>query len=270
MENIENYLNKNIKDIINQFPKVADVLNEHNIGCAPCNVGTCLLKDIVEVHNLSCEAEHKLMVKIAHIIFPGKEIEIPRIERKVAHIAGEIKYSPPIKKLVNEHSFIKKLLAAIPQVVESINVVHEEDKRLIIDSVDFIRSYADKYHHAKEEDILFKKFGEDLEIIKAMLEEHQIGRGHVRAVLEALETGDNRTIIERLTAYQELLKDHIRKEDEILYPWIDRNLTVSQVGELFNRFNEVDKMFEAASQKYEGFANKLEEKFQEKEVTQNV
>lgn len=270
MGKMETYLNKNIKDIINQFPKVADILNEYDIACAPCNVGTCMLKDVVEVHNLSSESEHELLKKIAQVIFPGKEVEIPKIRRKVAHIAGQIKYSPPIKKLVDEHVFIKKLLASIPQIIEAIDVTHIEDKHLILDSIDFIRSYADKYHHAKEEDILFKKFGEGIEIIKAMLEEHDIGRGHVRAVLEAVEKEDNQSIKEHLNGYMELLKEHIRKEDEILYPWLDRNLTISQVGELFSQFNEIDKRFETSSQKYEGFASKLEEKFQKEEVKQNV
>lgn len=267
---VESYLNENIKDIIKQFPETANILNEYNIACVPCNVGTCLLKDVVEVHNLAYEVEHELLVKIAKIIFPDKDVAIPKIGRKVAHVTGQIKYSPPMRKLVDEHTFIKKLLAAIPQIAESIDVSNEEDKQLIIDSVDFIRSYADRYHHAKEEDILFKKFGEGLEIIKAMLEEHQIGRDHVKGVLEALERSDNRSIREHLTAYQELLKEHIRKEDEILYPWLDRNLSISQVGELFAQCSEVDERSKDSSQRYEGFANTLEEKLQKKEVRQNV
>ncbi len=265
---MEIYLNKNIKEIINQFPNAADVLNEYDIACAPCNVGTCLLKDVVEVHNLSSEAEHELLKKIAQVIFPGKEVEIPKIKRKVAHAAGQIKYSPAIRKLVDEHVYIKKLLAAIPIMLESIDVSNAEDKQLILDSIDFIRSYADQYHHAKEEDILFKKF-EGIEIIKAMLEEHDIGRGHVKAALEAVENKDNQTIRERLTAYRELLKEHIKKEDEILYPWLDKNLSVSEIGELFAKFNVIDKQYLSASQKYEGFANKIEEKIKHKEVLQN-
>lgn len=269
MGNMENYLNKNIKDIINEFPKVADILNEYNIACVPCNVGTCMLKDVVEVHNLSDEAEQGLLRKIAQVIFPGKDIEIPRIKRKVAHAAGQIKYSPAMRKLVDEHGYIKKLLAVIPIMLESIDVSHAEEKQLILDSIDFIRSYADRYHHAKEEEILFKKF-EGLEIIKAMLEEHNIGRGHVKAALEAVEKKDNQSIREHISAYRDLLKDHIKKEDEILYPWLDKNLTVSQVGELFAQFNEVDKEYESASLRYEGFAKRLEEQFHKKEVTQNV
>lgn len=267
---MEIYLNREIKEIIKQFPEIGDILNEYNIGCVPCNVGTCLFKDIVEVHNLSYEAEHELMKRIAKVIYPGQEVEIPRIERKVGPAAGEIKYSPPIKKLVNEHVYIKKLLALVPVIAESLDVARNEDRQLITACIDFIRSYADKYHHAKEEDILFKKFGEGLDIIKAMLEEHEIGRGYVRAAFEAVERGDNRAMAENLTAYAELLFEHIKKEDGILYPWMDRSLSMAQVGELFTEFSEVDNRFKDASQKYEGFINSLEEKFQKEEVKENV
>lgn len=267
---MEIYLNKGIKDIIAQFPKVGDILNEYNIGCAPCNVGTCLLKDIVEVHNLSYEAEHELMKRIAGVIYPGMEVVIPKIERKTGPSAGAIKYSPPVKRLVDEHVLIKRLLALVPRAVETLDAAREEDKQIMLGCVDFIRSYADKYHHAKEEDILFKKFSPDLEIINAMLEEHKIGRGHVKVAAEALETADNRAIKEHLTAYQRLLTDHIKKEDEILYPWMDRNLSMSQVGELFAEFDEADRRFPDAPLKYEGFIKTLEEKFQNEEVVQNV
>lgn len=267
---METYLNKGIKDVIKEFPEVGNVLNDYNIGCAPCNVGTCLLKDIVEVHNLSYEAESELMKRIAGVIYPGMDIAIPKIERKAGPVTGEVKYSPPLKRLVKEHILIKRLLSLIPQVVENLDTRREEDKQLIHGCVDFVRSYADKYHHAKEEDILFKKFSPDLEIINAMLEEHKIGRNHVKAAVEALEAGDNRVVKEHLIAYQGLLTDHIKKEDEILYPWMDRNLSMSQVGELFNEFDEADNKFPDAPGKYEGFVKTVEAKLKNEEVVQNA
>ncbi len=54
-DSVEEFLNKSIKEIIRQHPKIERSLDEYKIGCAPCSVGTCLLKDIVEIHNLSPE-----------------------------------------------------------------------------------------------------------------------------------------------------------------------------------------------------------------------
>ena len=111
---MEKYLNKGIKEIIIQFPKVADILNEYNIGCVPCNVGTCLLKDIVEIHNLSAADEQTLLAGIAKAIYPDRQVVIPKLARKIKPGSAGISYSPPLKRLVDEHALIKRLLAFIP------------------------------------------------------------------------------------------------------------------------------------------------------------
>lgn len=67
---MEEYLNKPIKEIIAQYPEVEDVLNDYDIGCGPCNVGICLLKDIVAIHRLSDDQEQQLMAGIAGAIDP--------------------------------------------------------------------------------------------------------------------------------------------------------------------------------------------------------
>ena len=210
---MEKYLNKGIKDLISELPKVGDILNEYNIGCVPCNVGSCLLKDIIQIHNLSSGDEEELMARIARAIYPDRKIKIPKIKKKATTESKEIKYSPPIKKLVDEHALIKKWLVLIPEVIEKLDIETKEGRDLILDGVDFIRSYADRFHHAKEEDILFKYFDENLDIIKAMHEDHETGRGHVRAIIEALEKKDKKAVIEHLNGYKDLLTEHIKKED---------------------------------------------------------
>lgn len=260
------YLNKSIKEIINQFPEVGNILNEYNIGCAPCSVGSCLLKDIVEIHNLPYEEEQELMARISKVIYPGREVKIPGIKRRREAGPEKISYSPPMRKLVDEHLLIKRWAAMIPMLIDNLDVESEPGRQVIIDGIDFIRTYADKYHHAKEEEILFKYFEEDLDIIKAMLEDHDNARAHVRAVLEALDKKDKEAISEHLNAYRELLTEHIKKEDEILYPWMDRGFSITTVGELFVKFNQRDEELSDVPEKYEEFINKLEGKFKLTEV----
>jgi hemerythrin-like domain-containing protein len=264
---MEEYLNKGIKEVINEFPEVGEILDEYSIGCGPCSVGTCLLKDIVEIHNLPADEEQMMMARIAKTIYPDKVIEIPsRIERKTETKPKEIKYSPPMKKLVDEHVLIKKWVALIPEVIKNLDLESEEGGQLILDGVDFIRTYADKYHHAKEEEILFKYFDETLDILKVIQEDHTQARGHVKATLEARERKDKAAIAEHLTAYAELLTEHIKKEDEILYPWMDRNLSITQIGELFSKFDETDEQMGDSPTKYEAFINNVEEKIKKEEV----
>jgi hypothetical protein len=150
---METYLNEGIKEVIDQFPEVENILNEYEIGCAPCTVGTCLLKDIVEIHNLPADKEQEMMTRIAKTIYPDREVEIPQMKRKIEAEPEEMKYSPPMKKLVDEHVLIKRLVALLPEIVKNLDVDSDEGRQLVIDTVEFIRFYADKYHHAKEEDI---------------------------------------------------------------------------------------------------------------------
>ncbi len=267
---MEQYLSRGIKEVVTEHPKVGEVLSARGIACVTCGVGTCRLKDVVEVHGLSLEQERDLLTEIAAIIFPGREVEIPAIKRKIGIRQGELKYSPPMQTLVDEHSVIKRMLALIPGILEDLDVSAPEDRRTILAVVDFIRSYADKFHHAKEEDILFGLFEPDLEILKAMNDEHGIGRGHVRAVLAAIEKNDSEEIATRLLAYRELLTAHIRKEDEVLYPWMDEKLSVSQVGELFSRFAATDMQFREIAARQEAFVKELEEITKNKEELTNV
>lgn len=262
---MESYLNKGIKEIIEEFPEVEDVLNEYDIGCGPCSVGICLLKDIVAIHRLSDGQERQLMARIAKAIHPDQDIRIPRAEKKITPGPDDFKYSPPMKKLVDEHVLIKRWISLIPEFVKNLDVESEEGRRLIFDGIDMIRSYADKYHHAKEEDILFKYFDEEADILKVMHEDHQRGRKLVKEMREALEKRDAKTISENLMAYRELLTEHIRKEDEILYPWMDEQLSTREVGELFAKFDEVDRQIDVSPGKYEVFVDQLEKKIKKQE-----
>ena len=262
---LTDYTNKNIKDRIREFPAVADVLNSYNIGCVSCGLGTCLFKDIVQIHALSPEDEAVLMSGMARIIFPGREVAVPASQRKTRPPAGG-GYSPPMKKLVDEHRLIKRWVAVIPAFIGGLDVSTESGRELIREAIDFIRSYADKYHHAKEEAILFKYFDENLEIIKIILADHENARARVREMLAALERRDKEIIAANLKAYADLLTEPIKKEDEVLYRWMDRNLTTHQVGNLFSQFQGTDEELGSATPKYEEFISKLEKKFTSKEA----
>jgi hemerythrin-like domain-containing protein len=262
---METYLNRSIKEVIKEFPPVEKILDEYGIGCGPCAVGLCLLKDIVSIHNLPADQEQEMMGRISQVIQPGRKVQIPRVERKPEAKPKELKYSPPMKKLVDEHVLIKKWLALIPEILPRLDLESEEDRQLIREGADFIRSYADKFHHAKEEDILFKYFDEDLDMVKVMCEDHKTARNHVKAIVEAVEGKDRETVALHLAAYRDLLSQHIKREDEIMLPWMDNQLSVSQVGEMFSKFLEVEERMDSYPQKYEDFISRTEKKYNRKE-----
>lgn len=261
------YLKRDIKELIREFPRVGDILNEYGIGCVPCSVGTCQLLDVIDIHNLSPGEEDEMMAKIGGIIHPGGNWTLFRRKGDRGKSPGGPGYSPPIKRLVNEHVFIKRWAELIPEVAKDFDFNSSEDRELLYEGVNFIRSYADRYHHAKEEEILFTYFDEELDIIKVMYDDHERARGHVRALYEALEKTDKEGVAANLLAYGEILREHIKKEDEILFPWMDRNLTTRQVGELFEKFQEVERSFGGPPKELEEFVKKIEERLNKEEET---
>lgn len=241
---LQEILNRNIKDVIAAHPAVGVILSEFDIACVTCAAGNCLFKDIVDIHSLSQEQQAAMFARVAEAIFPGQEVNLPAPARKEPSRAARRKSSPPIQELMDEHTCIKRVLAAIPPFAASLGAhMNEAAKQTTREIVDFIRNFADRYHHAKEEDLLFRHFDANEPIILAMHREHEGGRAYARAAAEGAERNDAESVRRNLAAYGELLAEHIRKEDEILYPWMDEQLSDSQIGRLFAEFRGVDDKF---------------------------
>jgi hemerythrin-like domain-containing protein len=234
------YLEQNIKDLIGTYPPIGALLEEYKIACVSCNAGSCKLRDIVDIHNLPAATEDELFIKIMAIIEPGRKVTLP--PRTVKKTGGG-PLSPPLRMLVGEHTQIKRVLALIPRLAGLLLKEFASAQSLVEETLFFIQNYADRYHHAKEEDLLFKRFDPNLDIINVMLEEHNAGRELRKDISRAAGSGDPARAASGLLAFQKLLTEHIQKEDEILYPWMERTMPVHAVGELFAQFNELEPKF---------------------------
>ena len=69
---MKDYMEKQMKELIEEYPALNDLLAEYDIGCGPCSVGICLLQDIVQIHQMSAEREKELMIRIGEVISKGK------------------------------------------------------------------------------------------------------------------------------------------------------------------------------------------------------
>lgn len=254
-------LNQGIKDVLKSYPAVEAVLAGYNIGCTTCGLGTCLLKDIVEIHNLSVEQETLLMERIAGIVYPGKTISYTPQPRKQSAKSPGASMSPPLRSLVDEHAVIKRFIALVPRLLEENDPATDSGKSAFMTGVNFVKTFADSFHHAKEEDILFGYFDRNSEIIDSFTKEHELGRNHIRNVVKGCESGNQKLVSENLLAYGALLTEHIKKEDEILYPWMNRSLSDSKVGELFSKFAEVDGKFSSATKNGLAYISDLEKQY---------
>ncbi|HEX9949296.1 MAG TPA: hemerythrin domain-containing protein, partial [Thermodesulfobacteriota bacterium] len=99
----------------------------------------------------------------------------------------------PIGPLMIEHRLIERMVGALRGEMHSIEKKNEVHIELIDSGVDFFRTYADRCHHGKEEDILFRDLAkkrlspEHKKIMAELIEEHRFGRETVGKLLSAKE-----------------------------------------------------------------------------------
>lgn len=147
----------------------------------------------------------------------------------------------PIQELMDEHRVIEKVLSALERAAER-DVPFAFYER----AVDFIARFADECHHGKEEERLFpvlerKGVPREGGPIGVMCAEHEVGRGHV-ARMRALIAAEDRDGLRRESlAYAGLLRDHIRKEDEVLFPMGRSVLDAGEIAKLTAAFREVEE-----------------------------
>jgi len=150
-----------------------------------------------------------------------------------------------VDTLMNEHRLIEKVLDALERFVGGIDGT-QEDKAELLRFVEFIQKFADRFHHGKEEDILFDEmaragFPRDSGPLAVMYHEHEQGRAHVRE-LERLgeqvgpwRSTDREALTKAAVGFITLLRQHIRKEDEVLYPMAESRLPAEAVESVARR-----------------------------------
>lgn len=147
--------------------------------------------------------------------------------------------------LKDEHKNILRVIKALLNECKSLESGEEINQVFFNNAVEFIQGYADGYHHAKEEGILFKELcGDEIKMhcnpTGQMLLEHELGRGYVKGLKKGIKKNDAAEIIKNARAYAELLTDHIYKEDNILYPMAEEALGEKQKLVISGEFRKVE------------------------------
>jgi len=148
----------------------------------------------------------------------------------------------PIQELIDEHRIIEKVLTALSSAA-----VREVPLEFYEQAVDFITNFADKCHHGKEEERLFpileeKGIPREGGPIGCMCDDHESGRNHVQRMREFIAIGDHVGLRRESLNYVALLRNHISKEDNVLFP-IGRNLLSEEdLEQLRTKFDEVENV----------------------------
>jgi hemerythrin-like domain-containing protein len=156
------------------------------------------------------------------------------------------------QQLKDEHEGILLMLRILDKIAAKIEAQGSVDPHHLDRIVEFLRVFADKCHHGKEEDLLFpelEKSGISRERgpIGVMLAEHQQGRAFVRGMAKAAaqhKEGDAKggtDFAENARGYIALLTLHIGKENNVLFPMADRVLSEKTQKALEEGFEKIER-----------------------------
>lgn len=173
------------------------------------------------------------------------------------------------ENLIKEHQLILKYVDLMARYAE-FSLKHPNTPVLLEKAacfIDFIHEFADHFHHAKEEDILFRY----LEVpgvlthcnpVPQMLMEHDKARELVRNMEQALQDKALNALANNAAQYAQLLTEHIYKEDNILYPMGENGLSDEAKTALLKEYAQTDERLDSLAiwAKYETLCTELEQK----------
>jgi hemerythrin-like domain-containing protein len=189
----------------------------------------------------------------------------------------------PSDVLMSEHRVIEQVLGCLDKMADSAFEAGTLDVEGARDAISFIRTFADGCHHKKEEDRLFpalERHGmpHDAGPTSVMRHEHDLGRANVKRMDDAVSAfvrGDA-TAADRFAfearGFCELLRDHIAKEDQVLFPMADRMLPPAVQDELMRSFEHAEKheMGAGTREKFLAVAERLGARYGVSRSTQAV
>lgn len=180
----------------------------------------------------------------------------------------------PSEMLEEEHHFIQKVVGAMAILAERLETDHEVNTETLHSIVEFMRTFADRCHHGKEETHLFPVLERKGVPVRGcpmgvLIAEHQRGRALVTGLATAAETyakggpSAKKALVESLRGLTDLYPNHIWKEDYLLFPMTNKILSPEEQRQLHEKFEMVEKAIGMdVHQRFQQVAEKLERETQ--------
>jgi hemerythrin-like domain-containing protein len=155
--------------------------------------------------------------------------------------------------LMKEHRLIERMLSAVRSVVAETDSTQHIDHEFVEAAVDFLRTYADRTHHGKEEGILFLELrrrdlsADDRRDMNELIADHAYGRqttDNVARAAKEYRDGDDAAltaIVDQLRTLCDFYPRHIEKEDKLFFPAARAYVTDEEDEAMLARFWEFDR-----------------------------
>ena len=145
--------------------------------------------------------------------------------------------------LMHEHEAVLQALNILEKISAALTPGRPDVQADLLKIIDFFKIFTDTCHHGKEEKFFFPAL-EEAGIAKnngpigVMLAEHEQGRKYMRGLGAALaeKTINAAEFMKMANNYINLLRAHISKENNILFPMGDQKLTAARQKDLLDEF----------------------------------
>jgi len=145
--------------------------------------------------------------------------------------------------LRKEHEAILYVLQILDKMMEKDSRDTESLLHYCSEVVHFLKIFADKCHHGKEENYLFKELvnkgiPNEGGPIGVMLREHALGRDYIAQMGRSLDEKNIDGFNNAAALYRDLLRQHIDKENNVLFVMADRVIDEQEQNLLFEQFEK--------------------------------
>lgn len=151
------------------------------------------------------------------------------------------------KNLEDDHVYVLKLIDIMETMTQSSEPVISD----LEEAVEIIKKFADGLHHAKEESLLFplmaeRGFSTQQGPIAVMLNDHIQGRNFVKGMTENIDLFKNNDlsalalVYQNMLGYGELLRNHIAKENNVLFRMSDQAFSAGDQESLLIQFVKIE------------------------------
>lgn len=176
--------------------------------------------------------------------------------------------------LRNEHEGIEIAIQVLDTIAGELEAQHDVSIDDLEQIVDFLKTFADKCHHSKEEDLLFPALEKAGVLVAGgpigvMLDDHTKGRDFIRTMGDSLPKIKQNDIPARnefaaaAHGYAGLLRDHISNENTILFVIAEQKLTPKEHETLSEGFERIEqeRIGPGVHERYHKLLDELNEKY---------
>jgi len=177
----------------------------------------------------------------------------------------------PTMDLIEEHGGIMLMLKIMEKVADKLRKGETVKKEHLEKILEFLTNFADRCHHGKEEDMLFPEMCKNLsnkKLINELLGEHKAARDYIRGVADSIgkyepDSSDAVHMALNMEGYIQLLTEHITKENAVLFPIANNELSEARQEQMEGQFEKFEEEVIGVGkhEEYHGWLEELKKEY---------